>query len=88
MLEDLDVYRAARLLIEKHGSDAEAYAMAWSRALRETGNARDAVLIEQIVVAIDHLNKVGITVRKAPRPSKRRGTRRRAKIVRISMTRG
>jgi hypothetical protein len=84
MLEELDVYRAARLLIEKHGGDAEAYARAWGRALRETGNARDALLLDQIVVAIDHLNRVGMTIRKPQRPSRRRGTRRRAKIVRLT----
>jgi hypothetical protein len=84
MLEELDVYRAARLLIEKHGADAEAYAMAWGRALRETGNTRDAVLLERIVAAIDHLMRVGMTVRKPARGSARRRKSRRAKVVRIN----
>ncbi|HEX9463035.1 MAG TPA: hypothetical protein VGB82_10595 [Alphaproteobacteria bacterium] len=84
MLEDLDVYRAARLLIERHGGDAEAYALAWSRALRETGNEKDGVLLERIVAAIDHLTRVGMSTRKTARSGRRRKSRTGAKVVRIT----
>lgn len=84
MLEDLDVYRAARLLMERHGNDAEAYVLAWGRALRETGNTKDAVLLEQIIAAIDHLSRVGTSIRKPSRTGRRRKSKIRAKVVQIT----
>lgn len=57
MLENLSAYRAARLLIDKHGDGAMAYAAAWMRALREAGNPKDARMFEHIILAIDHLEQ-------------------------------
>ncbi len=86
MLENLDIYRAARLLIDNHGPRASAYAAAWVRALRETGNDRDAKMLDRITAAIDHLLRVG-HVGKAPRIRQRAKRRGRAKVVQISTRR-
>ena len=84
MLENLDIYRAARLLIDNHGAHAKAYAGAWVKALRETGNDTDARLLDQIAAAIDHLIRVGTSGRKPARGRTRRGSRGRAKVVQLT----
>jgi len=85
MLESLDIYRAARLLIDNHGLRAKAYAAAWVKALRETGNATDARMLDQIAAAIDHLLRVSPVGRKPARGRARR--RGRAKVVRMTRSR-
>jgi len=84
MLENLDIYRAARLLIDNHGLRAKAYAGAWVQALRETGNDTDARMLDQIAAAIDHLLRVGGGGRKPARGRAGRKPRRRAEVVRLT----
>ncbi len=86
MLENLDIYRAARLLIDNHGARASAYAAAWVRALRESGNERDASMLDRVMAAIEHLLRVGHSV-KRPRIRQRARRRSRAKVVQISTRR-
>jgi hypothetical protein len=56
MLDDLDVRRAARLLVEQRGAEAVSYAKEWARALDEVGNTDGARLLAHVIKAIDKLN--------------------------------
>src|SRR6516225_2687586 len=53
MIPDLDIYRAAKLLIDRHGSKAVTYAAGRADLLLEKGDTVGACLWRAIVTAIE-----------------------------------
>ena len=57
MLMDADIYKAAKLLIDRHGSDAGGYAATrWEQRTRE-GDAGAAFAWDQILKAVVELQR-------------------------------
>ena len=55
MLDDLDIFRAAKLLMDKHGQDAAFHAAQRADALLEAGDLDGAATWRRIVKAIHEL---------------------------------
>jgi hypothetical protein len=53
MIEELDVYRAAKVLVDHHGDDARAHAMERFEAFRAAGNDQAVALWFRIICAIE-----------------------------------
>jgi hypothetical protein len=61
MISDLDIYRAAKLLIDQHGQDAPVRAAERADQLLEEGDTEGAAIWRAIMGAIQELQR-------APRP--------------------
>ncbi len=59
MIDDLDIRRAAHLLIQQRGGGAIAYAEQWIRALKEVGNIEGVQRLQEVVRAIEELSDGG-----------------------------
>jgi len=57
MTDDLDIYRAAKLLIDNHREDAALYVMARTAVLAGEGDAEGATIWRQITVAVEELQR-------------------------------
>ncbi len=55
MTSDLDIYRAAHLLIKRHGDDAPIEATMRADELMEAGNMEGVAVWKQIVKAVEEL---------------------------------
>ena len=55
MLDDLDIYRAAKLVMDKHGQDAAFHAAQRADALLDAGDTEAAATWRRIVKAIHEL---------------------------------
>ncbi len=55
MLDDLDIYRAAKLVVDKHGQDAAFHAAQRADALLEAGDLDGAATWRRILDAIKQL---------------------------------
>ncbi len=55
MVDDLDIYRAAKLLIEKHGDEASIHAAMQADAMLETGDMDRAAVWRRILKAVKEL---------------------------------
>jgi hypothetical protein len=62
MTSDLDIYRAAKLLIDKHGDEAALYAAGRADLLLEEGDAAGAATWHRIVAAVEELQRGKRTV--------------------------
>jgi hypothetical protein len=54
---DLDIYRAAKLLIDRHGDEAVLYAVGRADLLLEEGDTEGAAAWRAIVRAIEELQR-------------------------------
>lgn len=57
MTDDLDIYRAAKLVIDRHGDDAVLQAAGRSDFFLEEGHAEGAAIWRRITVAIEELQR-------------------------------
>ena len=57
MIPDLDIYRAAKLLVDRHGEDAPIRAAERADELLEDGDTEGAAIWRAIVVAIEELQR-------------------------------
>ena len=57
MIPDLDIYRAAKLLIDQHGADAALNAAGRADQLLEDGDIEGAAVWRAIVGAIEELQR-------------------------------
>jgi hypothetical protein len=53
----IDIYRAAKLVIDRHGDDAALYAAARTAVLAGEGDAEGAVVWRQITAAVEELQR-------------------------------
>jgi hypothetical protein len=59
MIPDLDIYRAAKLLIDQHGQDATIRAAERADELLEGGDTEGAAIWRAIAAAIEELRRGG-----------------------------
>ncbi len=64
--DDIDIYRAAKLLIDKHGDEADIIAIKRATKMLDDGDVDGYAVWKRIVDAIKDME------RKAPRPDERR----------------
>ena len=57
MIPDLDIYRAAKLLVDRHGEDASIRAAERADDLLEAGDIEGAVIWRSILAAIEELQR-------------------------------
>jgi hypothetical protein len=57
MTDDLDIYRAAKLVIDRHGGEAALQAAGRADFLLEEGDAEGAAIWRRIMVAIEELQR-------------------------------
>ncbi len=57
MTDDLDIFRAAKLVIDNHREDATLYAMERTVVLTGEGDAEGAAIWRQITAAIEELQR-------------------------------
>ena len=57
MIPDLDIYRAAKLLIDQHGEDAPIRAADRADELLEAGDIEGATIWRSILAAIEELQR-------------------------------
>jgi hypothetical protein len=57
MTDGLDIYRAAKLVIDRHGDDAVLYASGRADFLMEDGDIEGAVIWRRITVAVEELQR-------------------------------
>ena len=57
MIGDLDIFRAAKLVIDNHGEDAALFAAARTAVLAGEGDAEGAAIWRQITAAIEELQR-------------------------------
>jgi hypothetical protein len=57
MIHEIDIWRAAHLLIEQHGEDAEFHAEQRALGMVERGDEEGEAAWREIIVAIDELRK-------------------------------
>ena len=57
MIPELDIYRAAKLLIDQHGDDAPLHAAERADQLLEEGDTEGAAIWRAIVAAIEELQR-------------------------------
>ena len=55
MSDAIDIYRAAKLVIDNHREDAALYAMARTAVLAGEGDAEGAAIWRQITAAVEEL---------------------------------
>jgi len=55
MIDDLDIQRAARLLVRQRGAGATSHAEQWILALEEVGNAEGVRRLRRVVKEIERL---------------------------------
>ncbi len=55
MTSDLDIYRTARLLIERHGSEAPVHAAMRADAMLEKGDLDGRAVWERVLRAVEEL---------------------------------
>jgi hypothetical protein len=53
----LDIFRAAKLVIDNHGEDASLYAAARTAVLAGEGDAEGAAIWRRITVAVEELQR-------------------------------
>jgi hypothetical protein len=57
MTDTSDIYRAAKLVIERHGEDAPLYAAARTAVLAGEGDVEGAAVWRQITAAVEELQR-------------------------------
>jgi hypothetical protein len=57
MTDTIDIYHAAKLVIDRHGEDAALYAAARTAVLVGEGDDEGAAIWHQITVAIEELQR-------------------------------
>src|SRR5215469_11870851 len=57
MIPDLDIYRAAKLVIDRHGEEAALYAAARTAVLAGEGDLEGAAVWRQITAAVEELQR-------------------------------
>jgi hypothetical protein len=57
LIPDLDIYRAAKLLVDGHGEDAPIRAAERADELLESGDIQGAVIWRSILAAIEELQR-------------------------------
>jgi len=57
MTDGLDIYRAAKLVIDQHGDDAALYASRRADLLLKDGDIEGAVIWRRITAAIEELQR-------------------------------
>ena len=57
MIPDIDIYRAAKLLVDQHGEDAPIRAAERADELLEAGDTEGAAVWRAIVAAIEELQR-------------------------------
>jgi len=57
MTDILDIYRAAKLVVDRHGEDAPLYAAARTAVLAGEGDVEGAAVWRQITVAVEELQR-------------------------------
>jgi hypothetical protein len=57
LIPELDIYRAAKLVIDRDGEDAQLYAAARTVVLAGEGDAKGAALWRQIAAAVEELQR-------------------------------
>jgi hypothetical protein len=57
MISDIDIYRAAKLLVDQHGEDAALHAAGHADELLEDGDLDGAATRRAIMVAIEELQR-------------------------------
>jgi hypothetical protein len=57
MIADLDIYRAAKLVIDRHGGDAALYAAARTAVLAGEGDDEGASIWRRITAAVEELQR-------------------------------
>jgi hypothetical protein len=57
VIPDLDIYRAAKLLVDQHGEDAPLRAAERADELLETGDFEGAAIWRSILAAIEELQR-------------------------------
>ena len=57
MNDALDIFRAAKLVIDNHGEDASLYAAARTAVLAGEGDAEGAAIWRQIAAAVEELQR-------------------------------
>jgi hypothetical protein len=57
VIGDLDIFRAAKLVIDNHGEDAALFAAARTAVLAGEGDAEGAAIWRQITAAIEELQR-------------------------------
>ena len=57
MTDILDIYRAAKLVVDRHGEDAPLYAAARTAALAGAGDVEGAARWRQITTALEELQQ-------------------------------
>ncbi len=66
MIPDLDIYRAANLLVKRHGPDAPIHAAMRADAMLDKGDLGGAAVWKRIVKAVEELlskeRPAGVTV--------------------------
>jgi hypothetical protein len=58
MTDAVDIYRAAKLIIDRHGDDAALYAAARTAVLVGEGDVEGAVVWRRITAAVEELQRV------------------------------
>jgi len=57
MIADLDIYRAAKLVIDRHGKDAPLYAAARAAVLASEGDDEGAAIWRRITAVVEELQR-------------------------------
>ena len=57
MTDTLDIYRAAKLVVDRHGEDAPLYAAAGTAGLAGAGDVEGAAIWRQITTAVEELQQ-------------------------------
>ena len=57
MTDAVDIYRAAKLVIDRHGDDASLYAAARTAVLAGEGDVEGAAVWRQIIAAVEELQR-------------------------------
>ena len=57
MTDALDIYRAAKLVIDRHGEEATLYAAARTAVLAGEGDVEGAAVWRQIAAAVEELQR-------------------------------
>jgi len=57
MTDVIDIYRAAKLVIDRHGNDAALYAAARTAVLAGEGDNEGAAIWRQITAAVEELQR-------------------------------
>ena len=55
MTDDLDIFRAAKLVIDQHGAEATLHAAGRADGLLEDGDIEGAIVWRQIAAAVEEL---------------------------------